>query len=932
MPAPGDNQRSPGAKRRAETGTSSLLFWDRVAGSVISMGGLIVLAAVLGISVYLISVAAPLFGSGRAVKAEDAGPAVPSAQRVWVTIDEYGDLLLAVGDDGVFRAWARATGESSPFLELPLSDAGEVSAVGWHPGEPLIALGFEDGSVVVAEFAVTSTVVGRADLPPDVDLEIGSSERLGSGPDAVVWTLVSEDEARRTSVTAAVVGEIFGAAEAPALAVDVAPELGGGFQVLAWRDTAELSTVQPSRREGDPPRIESFELEGVPRTDPPVGAFLLEGRGGSVIIWNDGRALRHTTPRRRSPPVLADELEMGSGVVGASLIAGGKTIVTLSEDGGVRSWFSARADSGHADGRELVMGRDITVATAATGIDGVPLARMVVLYGPSETELWHTTSGKRIARLSGESPGEGVAFSPRARLATVFELDGAKTWELDSGFGDVSASALAGKVRYEEQDESSYVYQSTSASDTAEAKLSLVPLVFGTMKATIFAMLFAAPVAVLAAIYSSEFMNPKLKRVVKPAVEMMASLPSVVLGFFAAMVLAPAVRDALPSVLVAFVVFPVLILMGAYIRQCVPDRFWPNRGAGKFGVIGLIALAGAAVIPAGGGILEGVLFKPQQSELVILAGVTQPVPDAELPAWFADGASMDERRLEQLARRDGMAVSGETLVRPDPAADESARAAAIEATGLAGGDLRSWLNGVYGGPFAGWVVIMVGPGAFVAWLLIGRAVPEFVLRTRGVQIWGAPGRALLGFVLSLGVTALLTLVFSSVLSAAGLDPRDSIFGAFSVRNTLVVGLIMGFAVIPVIYTISEDALSSVPNSLRSASLGAGATPWQTAVRVVLPVAASGIFGAVMIGLGRAVGETMIVLMATGNTPVMDWNIFEGFRTLAANIATELPEAEVGSTHYRVLFLCGLTLFGMTFLINTTAELVRQHFRRRNALL
>ncbi len=89
---------------------------------------------------------------------------------------------------------------------------------------------------------------------------------------------------------------------------------------------------------------------------------------------------------------------------------------------------------------------------------------------------------------------------------------------------------------------------------------------------------------------------------------------------------------------------------------------------------------------------------------------------------------------------------------------------------------------------------------------------------------------------------------------------------------------------------------------RSASLGAGATPWQTAVRVIIPTAMSGLFSAVMVGLGRAVGETMIVLMAAGNTPIMDWNIFNGFQTLSASIATELPEAVQGSAHYRTLFV------------------------------
>jgi phosphate transport system permease protein len=148
------------------------------------------------------------------------------------------------------------------------------------------------------------------------------------------------------------------------------------------------------------------------------------------------------------------------------------------------------------------------------------------------------------------------------------------------------------------------------------------------------------------------------------------------------------------------------------------------------------------------------------------------------------------------------------------------------------------------------------------------------------------------------------------------------------RNSLVVGLAMGFAVIPIIFTISEDAFSSVPASLTAASLALGASRWQTAVRVVLPTASSGVFSAVMIGFGRAVGETMIVLMATGNTPVMDWSMFNGFRTLSANIAVEIPEAPQGGTLYRVLFLAAALLFLMTFAVNTVAEIVRQRLRER----
>jgi phosphate transport system permease protein len=152
------------------------------------------------------------------------------------------------------------------------------------------------------------------------------------------------------------------------------------------------------------------------------------------------------------------------------------------------------------------------------------------------------------------------------------------------------------------------------------------------------------------------------------------------------------------------------------------------------------------------------------------------------------------------------------------------------------------------------------------------------------------------------------------------------------RNALVVGIAMGFAVVPTIFSISEDAIFSVPKHLTVGSLALGATPWQTMIRVVLLTASPGIFSAIMIGFGRAVGETMIVLMATGNTPVMDLSVFQGMRTLAANIAVEMPESEVDSTHYRVLFLAALVLFMFTFVFNTLAEVVRQRLREKYSSL
>jgi phosphate transport system permease protein len=249
------------------------------------------------------------------------------------------------------------------------------------------------------------------------------------------------------------------------------------------------------------------------------------------------------------------------------------------------------------------------------------------------------------------------------------------------------------------------------------------------------------------------------------------------------------------------------------------------------------------------------------------------------------------------------------------------------------GDLMGWLAGGEGSTFGGWLILALPVSAFAAVFLVGRltgsAIRDIAARSTRSRIASIDfARFALGVVLTLCFASM----FAWLLSAAGADPRGGFMGTYVQRNALVVGFVMGFAIIPIIYTIAEDALSAVPDHLRAASLGAGATPWQTAIRIVLPTAMSGLFSAIMIGLGRAVGETMIVLMAAGNTPVLEMNAFSGFRTLSANIAVELPEAVRNSSHYRTLFLAALLLFFITFLINTVAEIVRMRFRKRSAQL
>jgi phosphate transport system permease protein len=230
------------------------------------------------------------------------------------------------------------------------------------------------------------------------------------------------------------------------------------------------------------------------------------------------------------------------------------------------------------------------------------------------------------------------------------------------------------------------------------------------------------------------------------------------------------------------------------------------------------------------------------------------------------------------------------------------------------------------------------PGMFLALVLLPLSIPIFG------YAWMRMPRAVRLRVPAGWEAALLIPVIASVvwLCFAVAHPVEALFFggnmqawmdqtlgiSYIQRNSLVVGIAMGIAVIPVIFSIAEDAIFSVPKHLSLGSMALGATPWQTLIGVVLPTASPGIFSAVMIGLGRAVGETMIVLMATGNTAVMDLSLFTGMRTLAANVAVEMPESEVGSTHFRLLFLAGLVLFVFTFFFNTLAEVVRSRLRAK----
>jgi phosphate transport system permease protein len=176
-----------------------------------------------------------------------------------------------------------------------------------------------------------------------------------------------------------------------------------------------------------------------------------------------------------------------------------------------------------------------------------------------------------------------------------------------------------------------------------------------------------------------------------------------------------------------------------------------------------------------------------------------------------------------------------------------------------------------------------------------------------------------------GIPSVVLGFFALIVMASFLQ---SVFGYQSRLNAFVAGIALGLASIPVMFSIAEDSLTSVPRSYSEAALAVGSSKWQAAWQIVLPAAIPGVFAAVVLGFGRAIGETMVVLMASGNASIMSWSLFDSTRTITATIAAELGEVVFGGHHYRILFMLGTLLFAVTFVSNLVADVVVTRLKRR----
>lgn len=712
---------------------------DRLARYFVASGGISVIIAILLIFFYLLYVVIPMFGSAE-IKEAFTYPAPGEGETLHLGLEEQGTIGVRFTDKGHVVFFNTDSGNI--ILDKNLDLPSRISSVASNLN--FVVLGLEDGSVLAVRYKFDLSYPDNVrTLTPRLEYPLGE-------------TRLSLDETGRALTQ---------------IAIQLNDD---GVGLAATTDDKRLVYARYLREE-------SF-ISGDITTELELRAELPFEKDINAISLTPG--LDHLYVAKKEGVLLdysLDEDGFGSDfseyrfaheISRIKLLLGGSSVMVALANGEVQQWMSVRKEGG----RELTFIRDFHENKQAITAIATEQQRkgFAVANTAGDITLFYSTSQRTLANINTAGVAiEQMAWSARAQhLIVVDRTNQVRIYKVHNEYPEVSWDVLWGKVWYEGYDEADYIWQSSASTNEFEPKFSLMPLSFGTIKAAFYAMLFAVPLAILGAMFTAQFMAPRMRQTVKPAIEIMEALPTVILGFLAGLWLAPYVETHLAGVFTLLLILPVGFILCAWLWGFVANKST------------LEGWEAALLIPV----------------VLLLIWVSMSL-SAPIESVFFDG------------------------------------------------DMRSYMS----------------------------------------NEWGLN---------------------------------------YDQRNALVVGLIMGFAVIPTIFSIAEDALFSVPQHLVRGSLALGATRWQTMTSVVLPAASPGIFSAVMMGFGRAVGETMIVLMATGNTPLMDMSIFQGMRTLAANLAVEVPEAEVFSTHYRVLFLAALILFLFTFVFNTLAEIIRHRLRKK----
>ncbi|WP_434138163.1 ABC transporter permease subunit [Photobacterium leiognathi] len=725
---------------------------DKLARLGVTAGGIFVLVTLVLIFFYLLYVIVPIFSSV-SVKPNHSFSLALSGQTAQVGIDESNTLAYRFTTDGQVDFIRLSPSPAAGKVIKQRTIVNDPTAFATSlPRDGLVAYAMKGGKIKIAKADFNFTFENdKKQLFPVLDYPIGKT------PLTVLPTPTNVEQ----------------------LAISGRDNL---IMLAAYTEQHQLylarlvkadSTINPDQAWHQ----SLFEVRDIPNK---VEQLVLTPDGKTLYVLSDSTlftySLNHQQAELRAKTRLSADKSVQPERI--DLLSGANSLLITNSNNTISQWFEVVKEGK----RQLINVRDFHFSDS-------PIVKIVpeyyrkgffVVQKDGRVSAYYTSERDVIYQHQVfDNVPQDIAISPKANVLLTIDNGEWQSYKVNNSHPDIGISSLWQKVWYEGYPEPDYVWQSTSASDEFEPKLSLVPIIFGTLKAAVFSMLFAIPLALAGAIYTAYFMSSKVRRLIKPTVELMEALPTVILGFLAGIWLAPIVDQNLTGVALSFIVLPLSMIVIGFIWSMLPGR-WRSR------------------IPNG---LHIALLIP----MIVLVGY----------GCFAVSPWLSQQLL--------------------------------------GGDLQSYLSQHYG---------------------IG----------------------------------------------------------YDQRNALIVGIAMGFAVIPTIFTIAEDAVFSVPPHLTKGSLALGATQWQTLTKVVLLTASPGIFSAVMMGLGRAVGETMIVLMATGNTPIMDWNLLQGLRTLAATIAIEMPESEVASSHYRVLFLAAFVLFVFTFVFNTIAEVVRQRLREKYSSL
>ncbi|HIJ88555.1 MAG TPA: ABC transporter permease subunit [Desulfuromonadales bacterium] len=726
---------------------------DRLAEILIRIGGLFVIVSVVWILVMISRVALPLFypPSAKIAATVKVAAAISSGKVLAIGSEENQQGAFLLDESGTFHFFKLADGSLSASIKAPAVPTGATRlAAVEYLGKSACNLLWDNGAISSVAVALTSAKAkdGTITLTHDVSVKEDIAFAATSG---VVQSFARPIEGK-------------GAVRIDRLSGD---RLRVSHQ-LVEKDllgTEKRTDTSADLTDPLPGRLSAVTVDA-------KGHYLYAGTDtGWLLRWDISEA--GTIKLLESTPASDNH----KAITSLTLVLGDVSLAVGDAGGALTTWFPIKV-AGSGEDRRLTRIHTLRANTGATAFI-IASPRDKTLYsGDSDTiHVDHMTSERNLLTIKPPAAVTHTALSPKGNSLAALDSSGTLTvWKMAIPHPEISFGTLFGKVWYEGYDKPEYSWQSSAANDDFEPKMSLVPLVFGTIKATLCAMLFAVPLALLAALYTSQFMSPKLKGRIKPVVEIMAAIPSVVIGFLAGLWLAPLIDKSILSVFMSIVIVPLMLLVTIFLWKRIKTASPLQKVTRGHEFI--------AMIPV---VILGIYLA------FLLSGVAE--------------------------------------------------------TTLFAGDFKQWL-----------------------------------FSTLGIR--------------------------------------------YDQRNSIIIAIALGFAVIPIIFTIAEDALSNVPRNLTAASLALGASRWQTAWRVVLPSALPGVFSAVMIGFGRAIGETMIVLMATGNTPILSWSLFNGLRSLSANIAVEIPEAPLNSSLYRVLFLSAVLLFIFTFIINTGAEALRQRFRKK----